>query len=93
MSPSAGPDAVIDPQRADVGNMPERSRQLPAVWLVLACFGVSLLAGAAAARAVVVGLAQQVGTVAALPAGVLTFVVVSALALVLTARVDHALSR
>jgi hypothetical protein len=96
-----------DPVSCDLGDMPvthkprrrvraaftAHPRQLPAVWLVVACFGVSLLAGAAAARAVVTGLAQFVGTVAAMPAGVLTFIVVSALALVLTARLDDALSR
>jgi hypothetical protein len=71
--------------------MTERSRQLPAVWLAFACYGLALLAGLAVARVVVTGLAQHVGTAAAMPAGVLTFIVVSALALVLTARLDDAL--
>ncbi|UGS35006.1 hypothetical protein [Capillimicrobium parvum] len=71
--------------------MTERSsHRLPAVWLVLACFGLALTLGMVVARAIVTALAQTVGTVAALPAGVLGFVVVSAAALVLTARLDAA---
>jgi hypothetical protein len=72
--------------------MTERSsHQLPAVWLVFACFGLALTLGMVAARSIVTELAPAVGTVAALPAGILGFVVVSAAALVLTARLHAAL--
>lgn len=71
--------------------MTERSpRPLPPVWLVLACFGLALALGTIVAQRVVTALAAEVGTVAALPAGVLAFVVVSAVALVGTARLDAA---
>jgi len=71
--------------------MTERSpRPLPAAWLVLSCFALSLTLGVVVARTVVTMLAVHVGTVAALPAGILSFVVVSAVALVLTARLDAA---
>lgn len=63
---------------------------LPSVWLVVACFALALTLGTAVAHRVVTLLAAEVGTVAALPAGVLSFVVVSAVSLVATARLDAA---
>lgn len=91
MSPVAHRGTAGHRSGADVGGMTERSpRQLPAVWLVVACFGLSLTLGLVVAHAVVSALAAGVGAAAALPAGLMSFIVVSAVALVLTARLDAA---
>jgi hypothetical protein len=67
---------------------PESS--LPPVSRALLGFAAALLLGAYAAVQAVSLVGSHVGTLAAVPLGLLTFIVVSAVALVLAARLDAA---
>jgi hypothetical protein len=65
-----------------------RRTSAPSVTHAFLAIGAAVGVALVAAYQSVVLLAAQVGTVAALPLGLLTFIVVGAIALVLAARLD-----
>jgi hypothetical protein len=76
---------------------PRRANQLlqsplPSVRRGLLVVAFALLAGLFCAVETVVLAGAHIGTLAALPVGLLTFILVSAVALVVAARVDAAIS-
>jgi hypothetical protein len=71
----------------------ENHHPLPTLGRVVSALMLSLLLALAAAVQVVQSLGSVVGTVAALPLGLLVFVVLGAVSLVLTARLDERWNR
>jgi hypothetical protein len=70
-----------------------QNHSLPTAGRAVSAITLSLVLALAAAAQVVQSVGSTVGTVAALPLGLLVFVVLAALSLVLTARLDDRWNR